>query len=101
MQSHLLESDFKPHFRSLHTEPFPFRIPGACGQEYVHFIFTVMTKVTFIPHVSGQHKGFLVIPFPLSRFPQKVRKVRYNTKASIPRGKKNLHLHLKDNIRSH
>lgn len=49
--------------------PFPFRIPGACGQESIHFIFTVMTKVTFIPHLPGQHKSSLVIPPPLSRFP--------------------------------
>lgn len=49
--------------------PFPLRIPGACGQEHIHFIFTVMTEVTFTPHLPGQHKGFLVIPSPLTRFP--------------------------------
>lgn len=48
--------------------PFPLRIPGACGQEHIHFIFTVMTEVTFT-HLPGQHKGFLVIPSPLTRFP--------------------------------
>lgn len=67
--------------------PFPLRIPGACGQKHIHFIFTMMTEVTFIPHLPAQHKGFLVIPSPLSRFPQRVRRVRYNTKASTAREK--------------